>query len=110
MEAITGSVAEELHAAARAIRRATPATASFHREVAVLLDQVALSAPLVDMNLPPITRKALAVARAFQRPTQPAPAVGLCVQCGQRPAVSEQWCGEECERSDRVSEMRGWAR
>lgn len=134
------TVAEELQNAARAMRRSSPADASFHRQVAVLLDQIALSAPLVEMHLPPITQRALDVARAYQDPCAPpvpaAPVVPrlpakeccnaelgekcectttqMCDQCGFRVAVivdiDGKWCGEECQRNDRVSEHRGWSR
>jgi hypothetical protein len=105
------SVGEELRDAAAAIRRSAPTSASFHREVATLLDQIALSAPLVEMQLPPITRKALAVARAFQRP---APVVDdrMCQYCGENPAVvfdvDGAWCDSNCQRNDRGNEETWW--
>lgn len=40
--------------------------------------------------------------------------VRMCQQCGFRKAtvfdIDGQWCDDECQRNDRVSEMRGWAR
>jgi len=68
------SVAEELQAAARAIRAQQAADATFHQRVADLLDQIALTAPLVVHEngnspfMPPITRKARAVAAAYRNP------------------------------------------
>jgi hypothetical protein len=70
------SVASELQDAARAIRAQVPATATFHRATAALLDQIALSAPLVEMHLPPITTKALVVARAYMVPGAPLTGTG----------------------------------
>lgn len=58
------STASEIQAAARAIRTQTPATATFHRAVADLLDTVALADP----EMPAVAPSALRVARAYMRP------------------------------------------
>jgi hypothetical protein len=89
------TVAEELQNAARAMRRSSPAEASFHRQVAVLLDQIALSAPLVEMHLPPITQRALDVARAYQDPcAPPAPKV---LEIPLKPCGCGVLLGEVCD-------------
>ncbi len=74
---IVVSVAEELQAAARAIRAQQAPDATFHHAVGQLLDQVALTTPdtVIESQASPIVRKGLAVARAYRSPGAPLVAV-----------------------------------